>query len=180
MRAVIGTGAAAAALTAAAVFAWVDVLDDQPAGAVPPAYTPPAVVVDPGVPIDQADVEAHVRRLADDPRGWRTDLGHLTVRIVQPGQMGTQRMPGTVGTAHIEQATAAISVEAWTALGPRLAAAGGTLDDQRTWIVLHELGHLLAADGDHTECAGPGQPAPVMRATTYGIGDCTLNVWPNP
>lgn len=183
MRRVAVLGVSVAVLWAAAITAWVVV---WPANAVPrtePApvrYAPPAVVVDAGVEVEQAEVAAYVERITSDPRGWRTDLDHLTVRIVKPGDMGTERMPGIVGTAHFDQATAAISVEAWTTLGPKLAAAGGTLDDQRTWIVLHELGHLLTDDGDHTECPGPGQPAPLMRATTYGIGDCALNVWPHP
>jgi hypothetical protein len=160
------------ALWAAAGIAWAGVLDE------PDDWKPPVVVVHPSATgVGHAEVLALVERLTDDPRGWRTDLGHLTVQIVPVGMRGTRNMPGHIGMAWPGEQLAAVSDESWTYLGERLAAAGGTLDDQRTWVILHELGHLLGHG--HQECGGSG-PAPVMRATTYGIGDCALNVWPNP
>lgn len=183
MRLVIGVGALAAALTAAATIAWVDVLteDRTPVAAVTQVrYAPPKVeVADDVTDVDQAEAAAFVQQVVNDPRGWRTDLNHVTVRIVRPGEHGTTPMPGVIGTVY-DKDLVAISAEAWTTLGPRLGALGGTLDDQRTWILLHEIGHLIEDSPDHTECAGSG-PAPVMRANSNEIGDgCTFNVWPNP
>lgn len=192
MKRIVGVGvlgAVSAALVAVAVTAWVGVLaGEQPAesanqaasatSASPPVrYAPPTVGVADGVNVDQAEVSAFVDRVVQDPRGWRTDLDQFTVRLVQAGNEGTQRMPGLIGYANPGQRTAAISDEAWTVLGPRFAATGGTLDDQRAWVVLHELGHLLGRP--HQECPGAG-PAPVMRETNYDLRGCGFNVWPNP
>jgi hypothetical protein len=160
----------------------VDVLSEpdrpaRPVAAAVTAYAPPQVEVDQGVDIDPAEVEAYVAALANDPRGWHADLDAYTVRIVPVGIGGTQKMPGHIGMAWPTKRLVTISDEAWHVLGPRFGAAGGTLDEQRTWILLHELGHMLGHD--HTECPGSG-PAPVMRATTYGLGNCDRNVWPHP
>lgn len=181
MKRLVALGAVVTTLVVAAVVAWVDVLTEHdrpaPVAAAVTTYAPPAVEVAPGVDIDPADVTAYVAALASDPRGWRTDLDDYTVRIVPAGIGGTQKMPGRIGRAYPADALVVVSDEAWTDLGPKFAAVGGTLDDQRTWIVLHELGHLLGHD--HTECPGSG-PAPVMRATTYGLGGCVYNVWSHP
>lgn len=180
MKRVVALGSVVTALVVAAVAAWVDVLSepDRPtvAAAVATMYAPPQVVVDPNVAVDQAEVEAHVAHLANHPRGWRTDLDQFTVRIVPAGVGGTQRMPGRIGRAYHAKRLVVISDEAWTVLGPRFASVGGTLDDQRTWIVLHELGHLLGHE--HTTCSAAGQPAPLMRPLNYDLNGCTLNVWP--
>lgn len=143
-------------------------------------WRPPVVLVDRGVNVDQDDAQAIAEQVARDPRGWRRHLDSYAVRIVRSGTNGTQPMPGTIGLAHIDDGVAVISDEAWTQVGVRFAAIGGTLDDQRIWILSHEIGHLIHRSGDHTECPGPGEPAPVMRAVSYEIGKCALNVWPNP
>lgn len=181
-RRIAGLAVVVAALWAAAVVAWVDawpVMAGQ-AGPAPMRYLPPRVEVDAGVDVDQAQVAAYVQRVVNDPRGWHMNLDLFTLRIVKPGTEGVDPPGGYyIGRAYIPERYVAISSYAWTTLGPHFAAVGGTLDDQRTWIVLHELGHLIG-HVDHEPCPGPGQPAPVMRTATYALDGCTLNVWPNP
>lgn len=141
-----------------------------------PAWPAPQVRIDPATGLDQAAVEAEVTAIVQDPRGWRQNLSHLTVLIVVPGSHGTEPMPGTVGRATGQLAV--ISAQAWTDLGPLFAAAGGDLQDQRTWILLHEIGHLLGHKHTDPVCPGGG-PAPIMRPTNYKLGDgCDLGVWP--
>ncbi|HEX5542394.1 MAG TPA: hypothetical protein VFX60_12685 [Micromonospora sp.] len=181
MRRKIAVAAAAAvALCAAAGLTW----GPRPSPAVAqvrhvaPTYAPPRVVIDDPVDLEQAEVAREIARIVNDPRGWRTDLDHVTVLIVVPGSYQTDPMPGTIGHAWPEEHLVSISAEAWTTVGPWFAGIGGTLDDQRTWIVLHELGHVLGHK-HVANCPGSG-PAPVMRPFSYDIGMCDLNVWPNP
>lgn len=183
MRRVIGMGVLAALLTAAAGIAWVDVLEDQRAnanaGAAAPRYVPPTIEIGDGVGLDQAAVTSEVDRLVNDPRRWHANMGQFTLRIVLAGTQGTEKMPGMIGLAHYNTHTVVISDEAWTHLGPNFASVGGTLDDQRTWVVLHELGHMLG-HYEHTECTDAGAPAPIMRSVNYDLRGCDFNVWPNP
>jgi len=188
-RAIITLAIIVTALWTAAAVAWAQIIVDTGSDIRPvaqttptaPAWRPPSVSVDPDVAhlVDEAEAQAAVTRIVNDPRGWRRHLDEYRIRIVRPGVAGTDPMPGIIGRARAEQGLVIISAEAWTTVGPQFARIGGTLDDQRAWVVLHELGHLL---GHHHEdaCPTPGAPAPVMRRVTYDIGDCTLNVWPNP
>lgn len=181
-RSVVAVVAAGVALVAVAVSPTPHEQDTGAATWVAPTpgpWRPPVVLVDPEVGVDQDEAQAFAGRVAADPRGWRRHLDDYAVRIVRTGTNGTQPMPGLIGLVRGER-LAVISEEGWTRVGPRWLAAGGTLDDQRTWILNHELGHLITRSGDHVECPGPGQPAPVMRGVAYDIAPCTLNVWPNP
>lgn len=185
-------GVVAVLLATAAVSAWVRVLADPDPGTaarVPSAvqsvsspvvrYAPPKVEVADGVDVDQAEVAAFVERVVNDPRGWRTNFDQFTFRVVAPGYRGTYGFGQDVGRAFVGEDLAVMTADAWVRVGTSFAAVGGTLDDQRTQVVLHELGHLMGYY-DHIECPGWGA-APVMRANTYKLGEgCYLNVWPNP
>ncbi|MEV1013789.1 hypothetical protein AB0I89_23850 [Micromonospora sp. NPDC049801] len=171
-------GVIAALLAAAAAAAWLNVLAGQPADAAEQAvYKPPAVEIDQGVGVTHAQVAAEIGRIVNDRRAWHADFDQWTLRIVEPGIGGTQGLGGHIGMAYRDDHLALITEDAWMTLGPRFAKVGGTLADQRAWIVLHELGHLLGYA--HQECRGEG-PAPVMRAINYQLGACAYNVWPNP
>ncbi|SBV27579.1 Protein of unknown function [Micromonospora krabiensis] len=171
-------GVVVASLWTLAGFAWNGALSAAPQQ--PVRYAPPAVEIDTGVDLDLAEVAVEVDWMVNDPRGWRVDLDQFTLRIVEPGIGGTTSMDskGHIGMAYDAEDLALITEEAWTVLGPRFAAVGGTLQDQRTWIVLHELGHLLGHP--HVDCPAAGQMAPVMRGANFELGDCTYNVWPHP
>lgn len=180
-RWVVGLGVAVAVLWAAAAVAWVDAWPAVAGGHQPAAvhYTPPKVEVAADVTdVDQAEVAAYVDRVVNDPRGWRTDLGQFTLRIVQPGYRGIRGINQLIGYAYRDEHLAVVTADAWLQVGPRFVPSGGTLDEQRTWVILHELGHLLGHE--HVPCPGPGQVAPIMRTATYALDGCTRNVWPNP
>lgn len=50
------------------------------------------------------------------------------------------------------------------------------LDDYRTYVINHEVGHILGKK--HTKCPSSRSKAPVMMQQTLGIGACRPNPWP--
>ncbi len=56
----------------------------------------------------------------------------------------------------------------------------GSLDEYRTMLVNHEVGHLLGQHHPADRCPGTGQPAPVMAQQSSGVAPCTANPWPLP
>lgn len=50
------------------------------------------------------------------------------------------------------------------------------LDNYRTYVINHEVGHILGRL--HTTCKGTNNKVPVMVQQTLGIGDCRPNPWP--
>ncbi|MEM9132685.1 MAG: DUF3152 domain-containing protein [Actinomycetota bacterium] len=55
-----------------------------------------------------------------------------------------------------------------------------SLDDYRTMLVNHEVGHLTGQHHPAVRCPGDGQPAPVMAQQSSGVDPCTANPWPLP
>lgn len=50
------------------------------------------------------------------------------------------------------------------------------LDDYRTYVINHEVGHILGRG--HAKCENKGKLAPVMLQQTLGINGCKPNPWP--
>lgn len=50
------------------------------------------------------------------------------------------------------------------------------LEDYRTYVINHEVGHALGLD--HDGCSGKGKPASNMMQHTVGIGECIPSPWP--
>lgn len=53
-----------------------------------------------------------------------------------------------------------------------------SLDDYRTMLVNHEVGHLIGQHHPAAACPADGQPAPVMAQQSSGVVPCTANSWP--
>jgi Protein of unknown function (DUF3152) len=54
----------------------------------------------------------------------------------------------------------------------------GPLDQYRTMVLNHEVGHWLGRG--HQGCGGGGQLAPVMQQQSIGMDGCAINPWPLP
>jgi hypothetical protein len=71
-----------------------------------------------------------------------------------------------------------INYDRWSGASPAWNAAGGSLDDYRSMVINHEVGHWLGFG--HKYCGGAGQPAPVMQQQSIDLQGCTFNPWPLP
>jgi hypothetical protein len=142
-------------------------------------------------PADAADFAAEVHRILDHPRGWQRIDG-LRFRQVGPEDDGPVAMtvhlasPGTVDVRCYPLLTygeVSCAVGASTYLNARrwFASAetyGDRLQAYRTYLVSHEVGHVLGRG--HDVCPAPGAPAPVMVQQTKSLGGCRPSPWPAP
>ncbi|HYH36367.1 MAG TPA: DUF3152 domain-containing protein [Candidatus Saccharimonadales bacterium] len=71
-----------------------------------------------------------------------------------------------------------INYDRWSGASPAWNAAGGSLDDYRSMVINHEVGHWLGFG--HKSCGGSGQAAPVMQQQSIDLQGCTFNPWPLP
>lgn len=71
----------------------------------------------------------------------------------------------------------ALNADRWREAVDRWPAS---LDEYRTMLVNHEVGHLLGQHHPAERCPGPGQPAPVMAQQSSGVDPCVANPWPRP
>lgn len=146
------------------------------------------VEVEEGTGVDVADFAGDVDRILGDPKGWTTadgislqrvadDTADFSVRLATPVTTDALCLPldtrGEVSCGHDEMAV--INLTRWQ---EGAAPSKLSVDDYQTYVVTHEVGHLIGHG--HETCAGPGQRATTMVQQTYSIGECTPNPWPAP
>lgn len=69
-----------------------------------------------------------------------------------------------------------INFTRWQNASPAWNASGGSLDNYRSMVINHEVGHWLGFA--HRYCAGSGQLAPVMQQQSINLQGCKFNPWP--
>lgn len=129
---------------------------------------------------------AKVAAVLGDPRGWnaggkvsfeRVESGcDFTIWLSAPSQMTS--FGGVCDSYYSCRSgrNVVVNFDRWQGATPPWNAAGGSLEDYRVMVTNHEVGHWLGFG--HSNCSGPGQPAPVMQQQSIDLQGCMFNPWP--
>ncbi len=131
--------------------------------------------------------EAFVRRVLEDPRGWERagfdftfgEGAPYTVVLAEGAEVDALCAPYDVGGRFSCQLgpVVALNADRWRTATDAWPAS---LDDYRTMLVNHEVGHLIGRHHPTRVCEAPGAPAAVMAPQSGGLEGCTANPWPLP
>ena len=149
-----------------------------------------ALEVEGGLGLDERETASTVARILVDERGWQTERDVRFV-FVTPGQAERGDYDTRIGIASRRTTTelcAPLETEGFTScyngrvvinldrwmLG--VDAYEGRLDEYRTYVVDHEVGHALGLG--HDPCPEKGAPAPVMVPQTLHLWGCLPNPYP--
>jgi hypothetical protein len=144
-----------------------------------------AVLVEGTLPVSVRGLARVIRRVLDDPRGWRRvgyafrlveERADLEIVVASPAQTDRLCAPlqtfGRYSCAH--GGIAVLNFARWQEGSP----AYRSLDRYRTYMINHEVGHLLGRA--HAYCSTAGALSPVMVQQTKGVAPCRPNPWPLP
>jgi hypothetical protein len=144
-----------------------------------------AVLVEGTLPVSVQALARVVRRVLRDPRGWRRAGyafrlvdAHADLEVVVASPALTDRLCAplqTLGRYSCAQGDRAVlNFARWRGGAP----AYRSLARYRTYMINHEVGHLLGRA--HAYCSRAGELAPVMVQQTKGVAPCRPNPWPLP
>jgi hypothetical protein len=120
-----------------------------------------------------------------DPRGWSragfvfrfTPDATYTVVVAEGDEVDRLCLPYDTGGSYSCQngPTVALNADRW-----RLATDTwpGSLEEYRTMLVNHEVGHLLGQHHPEQRCTRPGRRAAVMAQQSARLDGCAPNPWP--
>lgn len=143
-----------------------------------------------GLGVDAAATAAKVAKVLQDPRGWEgeenvrfsfpaktaVEAGKVDVRIILASKTSTMQLCGPVKTGGFTSCyngKVVLNLDRWMLA---VDAYKGHLDDYRTYVVNHEVGHALGHG--HVGCPKKGTPAPIMVPQTLHLYGCTPNQYP--
>lgn len=132
-----------------------------------------------------ADFAGAAEAILTDPRGWeqsgfRFTFGPdapYTVMLAEASAVDAACAPYDVQSTYSCQIgpVVALNADRWRSATPTWT---GSLEDYRSMLVNHEVGHLLGLHHPVDRCPTPGQPAPVMAQQSKGLEGCAPNPWP--
>jgi hypothetical protein len=149
-----------------------------------------ALEIEGGIGVDPAATAETVAGILVGPRGWqeRRDVrfvfvgpaqarrGEYDVRIGLASRLTTMELCGPVqtkGFTSCYNGRVVLNLDRWMLAVP---AYTGRLDDYRTYVVNHEVGHSFGLG--HDGCPRAGQPASVMVPQTLHLWGCLPNPYP--
>ncbi|MEL7156397.1 MAG: DUF3152 domain-containing protein [Actinomycetota bacterium] len=132
--------------------------------------------------------DALVRAVLVDERGWTragfrfvfddTDFDYTVVLAEGPDVDALCLPYDTFGRFSCQIGPAvALNADRWRTAVDSWPAS---LDEYRTMLVNHEVGHLLGQHHPADRCPAAGEPAPVMAQQSSGVEPCRANPWPLP
>ena len=146
-----------------------------------------SVAVEGGLRVDPVEFARTVEVVLGGPHGWsaagilfrRVSTGDVDFRVVLASPALTDALCAPLRTngrfSCASGSVAVLNEERW-ATGAE--AYGNQLERYRTYMVNHEVGHVLGHG--HAWCPEAGAPAPVMVQQTKGVEPCRPNPWPLP
>lgn len=150
------------------------------------------VRVEEGIGIDPDIFTEQVFEILNDPRGWgsidnvsfarTSNEAESDFRLTLASPATTQELCGELPTGGYTSCgrigNVNINAARWAHNADAFIEAGGSNEEYRTYLINHEVGHLL--DHWHVPCPAPGELAPVMLQQTLHLDGCAPNGWPNP
>jgi hypothetical protein len=131
------------------------------------------------------DFAAFTAAVLTDPRGWRragfvfrlVPDAEYTVVVAEGDEVDRLCLPYDTGGAYSCQngPTVALNADRWRSATDTWP---GSLDEYRTMLVNHEVGHLLGQHHPEQRCARPGRRAAVMAQQSARLDGCGPNPWP--
>jgi hypothetical protein len=135
--------------------------------------------------VSDSEFSEFVVTTLNDPRGWpragfsfvSTPRGRYRVVLAEPAQIDALCSPlKTGGVVSCQNGpTVALNADRWR-LGVAHWDAG--LDEYRTYLVNHEVGHLIGQFHPAPRCPKPGGRAAVMEQQSKALEGCLGNPWP--
>ena len=126
-----------------------------------------------------------VAQVLADERSWRSagfefveDPGAtFSIVLAEPADVDRLCLPlKTGGEVSCQNGpVVAINADRWRTAIPDWDK---TLTDYRTYVVNHEVGHLVGMRHPAPQCPVPGAPNSVMSQQTRGLAGCAANWWP--
>lgn len=143
------------------------------------------VLIEQGLLLTDGEFIDRVDVALGDPSGWaaagrsfaRVDAKpEITVLLASPATIDRLCKPlDTRGRYSCGRAgRAALNLDRWQR---GTIAWTASLDEYRTYMINHEVGHLLGMP--HRECPGPDQVAPIMQQQTFGLDGCQPSTRPS-
>ncbi len=134
-----------------------------------------------------AELQAEAMRILNDPAGWTQsgflfvadESSELTVVLAEAGRVDALCLPlDTYGTVNCQNgAIVALNADRWRSGG---ADWDGTLSEYRTYVVNHEVGHLIGLRHPLQRCPPPHMISAAMEPQTNDLGECRGNGVPLP
>lgn len=146
-----------------------------------------SVAVEGGLRTEPSEFARTVEAILADPRGWsaggvafrRVSTGAADFRIALASPALTDALCAPLQTnGRFSCASANVAVLNFERWAEGADAYGEQLARYRTYMVNHEVGHVLGHG--HAWCRAAGARAPVMVQQTKGVAPCRPNPWPLP
>lgn len=143
--------------------------------------------IEEGLGLDHQCVLDKIMSVISDPRGWTAHGKYGFRRVETKGSFRlivaspdlTDRICLPLRTGGIYSCSpggrVVLNVWRWRTGMPEYEY---DLDDYRSYVINHELGHQLWEQ--HKKCPGAGKLAPIMMQQSKGLDGCLPNPWPYP
>lgn len=140
--------------------------------------------IDPKLGMKERRVKEKIEKVLKDKRGWskfgykftlRDNMIDFMIMIVRNDEIKRICNFDGLSCADTSEMKIYLNYENWKKGVKRSKLS---LEDYRTYMICHEVGHILGKGHLMTDICKNGEKCPVMVQQTKGIGKCKANCWP--